>query len=118
MSTDWIDIDATPPPPRYVGKINWLGLWTHYRKEVHRFLKVGFQTLVAPGVTTLLFLAVFSLALGRSVQHLGGVPFADALQAVRDEIAVELRGLHQELSPGFHAYPFPEGRPGDVRARS
>ncbi len=63
------------PGPRHIGAVNWLGLWTHYAQEVRRFYKVGFQTLVAPVVTTLLFLAIFTLALGRSMTELGGVPF-------------------------------------------
>jgi len=62
-------------PPRPIGRVNWLGLWTHYVKEVHRFWKVGFQTLVAPMITTLLFLAVFTLALGRAVESINGVLF-------------------------------------------
>ena len=60
---------------RQVGRFNWLGLWTHYCKEVRRFWKVGFQTLLAPVVTTLLFLAVFTLALGRAVETVNDVPF-------------------------------------------
>jgi ABC-2 type transport system permease protein len=64
----------SPPAPRRIGAVNWLGLWTHYAKEVRRFTKVGFQTLVAPVVTTLLFLAIFTFALGRSLE-IGGVPF-------------------------------------------
>ncbi len=67
------------PGPRHIGAVNWLGLWTHYAKEVKRFYKVGFQTLVAPVVTTLLFLAIFTLALGRSLAELGGVPFEQFL---------------------------------------
>ncbi len=67
------------PEPRHIGAVNWLGLWTHYAKEVKRFYKVGFQTLVAPVVTTLLFLAIFTLALGRSLAELGGVPFEQFL---------------------------------------
>ena len=63
------------PLPREIGAVNWLGLWTHYTKEVRRFWKVGFQTVAAPVVTTLLFLAVFSLALGRAVETINGVPF-------------------------------------------
>jgi ABC-2 type transport system permease protein len=43
---------------------NWLGLWTLYAREVRRFVKVYNQTIVAPMITTLLFLAVFALALG------------------------------------------------------
>ncbi len=58
---------------------NWLGLWTLYSREVRRFLKVYTQTLVAPLVTTLLFFAVFSLALGRAVQQIGSVPFLEFL---------------------------------------
>ena len=58
-----------------MGRVNWNGLWTHYQKEVQRFWKVAFQTLFAPVVTTLLFLAVFSLALGRSVETVKDVTF-------------------------------------------
>ncbi len=54
---------------------------TLYRKEVRRFLAVGTQTVLAPMVTTLLFLAVFVLALGHSVESGGrcslyGIPGA------------------------------------------
>ncbi|MBL8667796.1 MAG: ABC transporter permease [Rhodospirillales bacterium] len=45
---------------------NWLGLWTLYWREVRRFAKVYNQTIVAPVVTTLLFLAIFALALGHA----------------------------------------------------
>jgi ABC-2 type transport system permease protein len=58
---------------------NWLGLWTLYLREVRRFAKVYTQTLLAPIVTTLLFLAIFSLALGRSVDMVGEVPYLQFL---------------------------------------
>ncbi|HEY9549404.1 MAG TPA: ABC transporter permease [Kiloniellaceae bacterium] len=57
-----------PPAPRRIHGVNWIGVWTLYRKEVWRFIKVINQTVAAPVVTTLLFLAVFTLALGRDVQ--------------------------------------------------
>ncbi len=66
-------------PPRDIGAINWMGVHTHLMKEILRFIKVGMQTLLAPVITTLLFLAVFSLALGRAVETLGGVPFVQFL---------------------------------------
>lgn len=66
-----------PPGTRRFGAINWLGLWTLYLKEVRRFMKVGIQTIAAPVITTLLFLAVFSLALGRLRPAIDGVPFVD-----------------------------------------
>lgn len=45
-------------------------------KEVRRFLKVQTQTVWAPAVTTLLFLVIFTVALGRSGREVLGVPFA------------------------------------------
>lgn len=65
--------------PRPMGAVNWLGLWTLYRKELQRFLKVLSQSLLAPIVTTLLFLSVFSLAMGDVVREIGGVPFVEFL---------------------------------------
>lgn len=58
---------------------NWLGLYTLYMREVRRFLKVYTQTIIGPIVTTLLFLAVFALALGRAAVGVGGVPFLEFL---------------------------------------
>ena len=46
---------------------NYLCFLTLVKKEVFRFLKVGIQTVIGPAISSLLFLAVFSLALGRSV---------------------------------------------------
>ncbi len=61
------------------GDSNWLGLWTLYQREVLRFFKVYAQTLLAPLVTTLLFLAVFTLALGSSHRMVGQIPFIQFL---------------------------------------
>jgi ABC-2 type transport system permease protein len=61
--------------PRNLGEVNWLGLWTLARKETVRFLKVYAQTIVAPVITTLLFYAVFALALGGGERTVAGVSF-------------------------------------------
>ena len=58
---------------------NAIGLWTLYMREVRRFMKVFMQTLMAPVVTTLLFLAVFTLALGKFRPDVHGVPFSEFL---------------------------------------
>lgn len=50
--------------PRTYGLVNTLGLWTLFKREIGRFLKVWMQTLLAPVVTTLLFMTVFKLAFG------------------------------------------------------
>lgn len=57
--------------------INWGGLKTLYIKEVRRFFKVQLQTVWAPALTTLLYLAIFTVALGRSGRTVEGVSFAD-----------------------------------------
>ena len=47
-----------------IRNVNWGGLRTLYIKEVRRFFKVQLQTIWAPAVTTLLFLVIFTVALG------------------------------------------------------
>ncbi len=56
--------------------INRVGLLALYMKEVRRFLKVQTQTVWAPAFTTLLFLVIFTVALGRGGREVLGVPFA------------------------------------------
>jgi len=56
--------------------INRVGLLGLYMKEVRRFLKVQTQTIWAPAFTTLLFLVIFTVALGREGREVLGVPFA------------------------------------------
>ena len=55
--------------------INKIGLWSLYIKEIRRFLKVQTQTVWAPAITTLLFLLIFTVALGRQGREVLGVPF-------------------------------------------
>jgi len=68
-----------PLTVRPIGAVNWLGFWTLYSKEVRRFIKVWGQTVFAPMVTMLLFLAIFTLALGGAVRTVGDVPFVQFL---------------------------------------
>ncbi len=76
---DLLSLPSQAPRVRQMGAVNWRGLWTLYTKEVRRFLNVFTQTLLAPMVTTLLFLAVFSLALGGAGRQVGGVDFINFL---------------------------------------
>ncbi|USQ74236.1 ABC transporter permease [Roseomonas mucosa] len=64
----------TTSGPRVEG-VNWIGVATLYRREVRRFLAVGTQTVGGPVVSTLLFLAVFGVALGRHAPAPGGLPY-------------------------------------------
>jgi len=54
-----------------IRNVNWGGLQTLYVKEVRRFFKVQLQTVWAPAVTTLLFLVIFTVALGGSGRTVG-----------------------------------------------
>ncbi|HWT11426.1 MAG TPA: ABC transporter permease [Allosphingosinicella sp.] len=69
----------TPPGVPVIRNVNWGGLATLYVKEVRRFFKVQLQTIWAPAVTTMLFLVIFTIALGREGRTVMGVPFADFL---------------------------------------
>jgi ABC-2 type transport system permease protein len=69
-------VRSEPGKPSLEG-VNWGGLSTLYIKEVRRFFKVQMQTVWAPAVTTLLYLIIFTVALGREGKTVLGVPFAD-----------------------------------------
>lgn len=65
------------PGVAVIRNVNWAGMFALYMKEVRRFMKVQLQTVWAPALTTLLFLVVFTVALGRGGLEVMGVPFAD-----------------------------------------
>jgi ABC-2 type transport system permease protein len=67
------------PRVRRFGAVNWLGFWTLYAREVRRFLKVYTQTIAAPVVTTMLFLAIFLLAPGGAQRTVGDIPYVEFL---------------------------------------
>lgn len=58
------DFIITEPGVPTIKSVNWGGLRTLYIKEVRRFFKVHTQTVWAPAIQTLLYLVVFSTALG------------------------------------------------------
>ncbi|HWJ68690.1 MAG TPA: ABC transporter permease [Sphingobium sp.] len=60
-----------------IRNVNFPGMFALYMKEVRRFLKVQLQTIWAPALTTLLFLVIFTVALGRGGLMVMGVSFAD-----------------------------------------
>ncbi|MDZ3830840.1 MAG: ABC transporter permease [Sphingopyxis sp.] len=67
---------AEPGVP-HIRTLNIPGMQALYVKEVRRFFKVQLQTIWAPAVTTLLFLVIFTVALGGGGRTVIGVPFAD-----------------------------------------
>ncbi len=57
--------------------INTIGVVTLCKREIWRFAKVWNQTIIAPIVTTLLFLAVLMLAMGGNEQMIDHVPYGE-----------------------------------------
>ncbi len=71
---------GSPPAPRRYGAVNQVGLATLIRREVRRYQKVPGQTLVAPLISTVLFMVVFALAFGdRNWGMLADVRYVDGL---------------------------------------
>jgi len=67
--------NLSPYGEKRIGSINWLGVWTLYKKEVHRFCKVFGQTVLSPVITTVLFMTIFTVALGGSRRYTGDISF-------------------------------------------
>jgi ABC-2 type transport system permease protein len=55
--------------------INIIGVYTLCKREIWRFAKVWNQTVIAPVITTLLFLAVMSLAMSSGAHLVDGIAF-------------------------------------------
>lgn len=64
---------------RTIGVVNWLGLWTLFSKEVKRFVNVGFQTILAPIVSALMFYLIFKFAFGTLRPVIHGISYAQFL---------------------------------------
>ncbi len=54
---------------------NWIGLFTMFRREVKRTLRVVIQTLVAPVISAALYLFIFGSVLGSKIDDFAGVPY-------------------------------------------
>jgi ABC-2 type transport system permease protein len=76
QSSQWL---ARLPGDPVLSGVNWEGLKTLYIKEVRRFFKVQTQAVWAPAITTLLFLVIFTVALGRGGRTVMGMEFANFL---------------------------------------
>jgi ABC-2 type transport system permease protein len=74
---DLSPIVQLPEGERLIRNVNWVGVQTLYMKEVRRFFKVQLQTVWAPAITTLLYLIIFTVALGAVKPTVLGVSFAD-----------------------------------------
>jgi ABC-2 type transport system permease protein len=63
---------------RRFGAVNWIGLAALYAREVRRFASISSQTVLAPALTSVLFMLVFSLAFGARRGDMAGIDFTSA----------------------------------------
>jgi len=55
--------------------ISWRSTWSIYARELARFLRTAFQSVLAPVLTTSLYFIVFGAAIGGRMPDLGGVDY-------------------------------------------
>lgn len=55
--------------------LNSIGLWTIFRRELHRTRQVLLQAVLSPTLSTVLYFIVFGAAIGTSVQTAGSVDY-------------------------------------------
>ena len=55
--------------------ISWRSTWSIYTRELMRFLRTAFQSVLAPVLTTSLYFIVFGAAIGGRMPDLGGVEY-------------------------------------------
>jgi ABC-2 type transporter. len=56
-------------------RINWIGLYTMFRREVKRTFRVAIQTLVAPVISASLYIFIFGFVIGTRIEDISGIPF-------------------------------------------
>lgn len=54
---------------------NWIGLFTMFRREVKRTFRVVIQTLVAPVISSALYIFIFGMVIGTQITEVSGVPY-------------------------------------------
>ena len=55
--------------------VAWRSTWSIYKRELLRFLRTAFQSVLAPVLTTSLYFIVFGAAIGGRMPDLGGVDY-------------------------------------------
>lgn len=63
------------PRARHIGRVNWIGLWTLFLRDLLRDLEIWKITIGAPALQALLFALIFQLALGEASLTMGGLDF-------------------------------------------
>lgn len=70
-----IPADAAPAA-RHIGRMNWLGTYTLFLRDLLRDLEIWKITVAAPALQAVLFALIFDLALGDASLTMGGLAFS------------------------------------------
>ncbi len=55
--------------------INWIGMYTMVRREVMRTFRVVVQTLMAPVISATLYIFIFGVVIGNTIDTIAGKPY-------------------------------------------
>lgn len=61
--------------PHPKNTINWIGLQTFLRREIKRTFRVVIQTLIAPVISSALYIFIFGKVIGSRITEIAGVPY-------------------------------------------
>jgi len=56
---------------------NWIGFYTLTKREIFRFLKVWSQTILPTLITTVLYLFIFGLTIGKALPQIGNLTYVE-----------------------------------------
>ena len=90
------------PAPRSFGQLNVRGVWTLVNRDLKRFWRYGLESIGGPIISSLLFLAVFVLALGGQGQAAGGLSFVQFVAPGIVMFAVMHGGFLNGATPLVH----------------
>lgn len=88
--------------PRSFGRLNGRGVWTLIYRDLRRYWKYGVESIGGPIVSSLLFLAVFVLALGGAGEAAGGLTFVQFVAPGIVMFAVMHSGFFNGAAPLVH----------------
>ncbi|MCB0363514.1 MAG: ABC transporter permease, partial [Bdellovibrionales bacterium] len=60
---------------RCEAELKWTPFFVLLSREIQRFLKVIVQTIVSPLINSSLYLLIFGVSLGKSIEVLGGMSY-------------------------------------------
>ena len=88
--------------PRSFGRLNGRGVWTLIYRDLRRYWKYGVESIGGPIVSSLLFLAVFVLALGGQGEAGGGLTFVQFVAPGIVMFALMHSGFFNGAAPLVH----------------